>query len=111
MLFKHRAGAPKALKEPQKKIGNRVSSCQLASAGPGPGNAQSNAANANAPVVSEYTQGKIFVSNVAADIDPNKLLEFFSKLLEFFSKFGEIDSELNGGESYGGSTKRMQHLP
>ncbi|KAJ0691993.1 putative RNA recognition motif domain, nucleotide-binding alpha-beta plait domain superfamily [Helianthus annuus] len=84
ILFKHRAGAQKALKEPQKKIGSRVSSCQLASAGPGPGNAQSSAANANAPVVSEYTQRKIFVSNVAADIDPNKLLEFFSK-------FGEIE--------------------
>ncbi|KAJ9537077.1 hypothetical protein OSB04_029810 [Centaurea solstitialis] len=36
ILFKHRAGAQKALKEPQKKIGNRMTSCQLASAGPIP---------------------------------------------------------------------------
>ncbi|KAI3814260.1 hypothetical protein L1987_19010 [Smallanthus sonchifolius] len=78
MLFKHRAGAQKALKEPQKKIGNRMTSCQLASAGPIP------APPPTAPVVSELTQRKIFVSNVAADIDPQKLFGFFSK-------FGEID--------------------
>ncbi|KAJ0726571.1 putative RNA recognition motif domain, nucleotide-binding alpha-beta plait domain superfamily [Helianthus annuus] len=78
LLFKHRAGAQKALKDPQKKIGNRITSCQLASAGPVP------APPPNAPPVSELTQRKIFVSNVAADIDPQKLLEFFSK-------FGEID--------------------
>ncbi|XP_071726357.1 UBP1-associated protein 2A-like [Rutidosis leptorrhynchoides] len=79
ILFKHRAGCQKALKEPQKKIGNRMTSCQLASAGPVPAPPPTAAAP-----VSEYTQRKIFVSNVAADIDPNKLLEFFSK-------FGEID--------------------
>ncbi|KVH87757.1 Nuclear envelope, Cut8 [Cynara cardunculus var. scolymus] len=78
ILFKHRAGAQKALKEPQKKIGNRMTSCQLASAGPIP------APPPTAPPVSEYTQRKIFVSNVSAEIDPQKLLEFFSK-------FGEID--------------------
>ncbi|KAI3695716.1 hypothetical protein L1987_78716 [Smallanthus sonchifolius] len=78
MLFKHRAGAQKALKEPQKKIGNRMTSCQLASAGPIP------APPPITPVVSELTQRKIFVSNVAADIDPQKLSDFFSK-------FGEID--------------------
>ncbi|XP_071701449.1 UBP1-associated protein 2B-like [Rutidosis leptorrhynchoides] len=78
ILFKHRAGCQKALKEPQKKIGNRMTSCQLASAGPVP------APPPTVAPVSEYTQRKIFVSNVAADIDPNKLLEFFSQ-------FGEID--------------------
>ncbi|KAK1439509.1 hypothetical protein QVD17_05328 [Tagetes erecta] len=78
ILFKHRVGAQKALKEPQKKIGNRMTSCQLASAGPVP------APPPTVAPVSELTQRKIFVSNVAADIDPEKLLEFFSK-------FGEID--------------------
>ncbi|CAH1436200.1 unnamed protein product [Lactuca virosa] len=78
ILFKHRSGARKALKEPQKKIGNRITSCQLASAGPVP------APPPTAPPVSEYTQRKIFVSNVSAEIDPQKLLEFFSK-------FGEIE--------------------
>ncbi|PSR86747.1 UBP1-associated protein like [Actinidia chinensis var. chinensis] len=71
ILFKRRIGAKKALKEPQKKIGSRMTSCQLASAGPVP------APPPTAPPVSEYTQRKIFVSNVAAEIDPQKLLEFF----------------------------------
>nr|GFC29780.1 UBP1-associated protein 2A-like [Tanacetum cinerariifolium] len=78
ILFKHRSGAQKALKEPQKKIGNRMTSCQLASAGPVP------APPPVVPQVSEFTQRKIFVSNVAADIDPGKLKEFFEK-------FGEIE--------------------
>ncbi|KAF3789629.1 UBP1-associated protein 2B [Nymphaea thermarum] len=73
ILFKHRSGARKALKEPQKKIGNRMTACQLASAGPVPAT----------PPVSEYTQRKIYVSNVSADIDPQKLLQFFNK-------YGEI---------------------
>ncbi|KAL7600235.1 hypothetical protein Lser_V15G22953 [Lactuca serriola] len=78
ILFKHRAGAQKALREPQKKIGNRMTSCQLASAGPIP------APPPTVPPVSEYTQRKIFVSNVSAEIDPQKLLEFFSK-------YGEVE--------------------
>nr|XP_043627102.1 UBP1-associated protein 2B-like [Erigeron canadensis]XP_043627110.1 UBP1-associated protein 2B-like [Erigeron canadensis] len=92
ILFKHRAGAQKALKEPQKKIGNRMTSCQLASAGPVP---------APPPVVqtvSEYTQRKIFVSNVAADIDPGKLTEFFAK-------FGEIDDGPLGLDKQTGKPK------
>ncbi|XP_019434416.1 PREDICTED: UBP1-associated protein 2B-like isoform X2 [Lupinus angustifolius] len=78
ILFKHRSGARRALKQPQKEIGNRTTSCQLASAGPVP------APPPVAPAVSEYTQRKIFVSNVSADIDPQKLLEFFKQ-------FGEVE--------------------
>ncbi|GFQ07834.1 ubp1-associated protein 2b [Phtheirospermum japonicum] len=52
-------------------IEGRMASCQLAFAGP-----LSNE--------SEYTRRKIYVSNVAAEIDPNKLTEFFST-------FGEIE--------------------
>ncbi|XP_076954629.1 UBP1-associated protein 2B-like [Bidens hawaiensis] len=78
LLFNHRVDAQKALKDPQKKIGNRLTSCQLASAGPVP------APPPNAPPVSELTQRKIFLSNVGADVDPRKLYEFFSK-------FGEIE--------------------
>ncbi|KAJ8529074.1 hypothetical protein K7X08_035909 [Anisodus acutangulus] len=81
ILFKHRSGSRKALREPQKKIGTRMTSCQLASAGPVPAPPPTAAA---APSVSEYTQRKIFVSNVAADLDPQKLFEFFSK-------FGEVE--------------------
>ncbi|EPS65588.1 hypothetical protein M569_09190 [Genlisea aurea] len=85
ILYKHRLGARRALKEPQKLIEGRMTSCQLASAGPvqtPPPSAV--AAAASSPSVSEYTQRKIYVSNVSADLDPNKLYEFFSK-------FGEIE--------------------
>ncbi|KAM5577484.1 UBP1-associated protein 2A [Rosa sericea] len=85
ILFKTRSGARKALKQPQKKIGNRMTACQLASLGPAatpsvPGPA----AVAPAQPVSEYTLRKIYVSNVGADLDPQKLLMFFSR-------FGEIE--------------------
>lgn len=92
ILFKHRSGAKRALKEPQKKIGNRLASCQLASAGPvAP-------AGPVTPPVSEYTQRKIFVSNVGADLDPKKLLEFFSK-------FGEIEDGPLGLDKQTGKPK------
>ncbi|XP_059281218.1 UBP1-associated protein 2A-like [Lycium ferocissimum] len=92
ILFKHRSSARKALREPQKKICTRMTSCQLASAGPVP-----------VPVpqvlgVSEYTQRKIFVSNVAADLDPQKLLEFFSK-------FGEVEEGPLGLDKQTGKPK------
>ncbi|KAK9154536.1 hypothetical protein Sjap_002016 [Stephania japonica] len=79
ILFKRRSGARRALREPQKKIGNRMTACQLAAAGP-VGVAAGAGAGANS---SEYTQRKIYVSNVSADIDPQKLLTFFAK-------YGEI---------------------
>uniref|UniRef100_A0A3Q7ESL5 RRM domain-containing protein n=1 Tax=Solanum lycopersicum TaxID=4081 RepID=A0A3Q7ESL5_SOLLC len=94
ILFKHRSGARKALKEPQKKIGTRMTSCQLASAGPVPAPPPSTAA---APV-SEYTQRKIFVSNVAADLEPQKLLEYFSK-------FGEVEEGPLGLDKQSGKPK------
>ncbi|VVB02930.1 unnamed protein product [Arabis nemorensis] len=81
ILFKSRSGARNALKEPQKKIGTRMTACQLASIGPVQGN----------PVVApvqhfnpEHVQRKIYVSNVSAGIDPERLLAFFSR-------FGEIE--------------------
>ena len=98
ILFKHRAGARRALKQPQKKIGNRTTSCQLASAGPVPAPPPHAAAAAAAPVVSEYTQRKIFVSNVSADIDPQKLLEFFKQ-------FGEVEDGPLGLDKQTGKPK------
>ncbi|XP_010261157.1 PREDICTED: UBP1-associated protein 2A-like [Nelumbo nucifera] len=74
VLFTSRAGATNALKQPQKKINNRVTSCQLASVG---------------PVTSQQTQDttgrKIYISNVHSDADPEKLRAFFAK-------FGEIEN-------------------
>lgn len=92
ILFKHRNGARRALKQPQKKIGNRTTSCQLASAGPVP------APPPNSPAVSEYTLRKIFVSNVSADIDPQKLLEFFKQ-------FGEVEDGPLGLDKQTGKPK------
>lgn len=94
ILFKHRSGARKALKEPQKKIGTRMTSCQLASAGPVPAPPPT---TASAPV-SEYTQRKIFVSNVAADLEPQKLFEYFSK-------FGEVEEGPLGLDKQTGKPK------
>ncbi|GFZ18080.1 UBP1-associated protein 2A [Actinidia rufa] len=51
-----------------------------------------------APPVSEYTQRKIFVSNVSAEIDPQKLLEFFSK-------YGEIEDGPLGLDKQTGKPK------
>ncbi|GER55022.1 RNA-binding (RRM/RBD/RNP motifs) family protein [Striga asiatica] len=84
ILFKHRHGARRALKQPQKVIDGRLASCQLASAGPIQGSALASVSSVSGPPMSEYTQRKIYVSNVSAELDP-------SKLLEFFSKFGEIE--------------------
>ncbi|GER39340.1 RNA-binding (RRM/RBD/RNP motifs) family protein [Striga asiatica] len=84
ILFKHRKGARKALKEPQKLIEGRMASCQLASAGPVKAPTAPMAAAVPAPYESEYTRRKIYVSNVSPEIDPNKLSEFFST-------FGEIE--------------------
>ncbi|GFP97601.1 ubp1-associated protein 2a [Phtheirospermum japonicum] len=84
ILFKHRSGARRALKEPQKMIEGRMASCQLASAGPVRPPTATVAAAIPLSNESEYTRRKIYVSNVAAEIDPNKLTEFFST-------FGEIE--------------------
>ncbi|PPS07161.1 hypothetical protein GOBAR_AA13494 [Gossypium barbadense] len=92
ILFKHRSGARRALKQPQKKIGNRTTSCQLASQGPVP------APPPTAAPVSEYTQRKIFVSNVSADLDPEKLLEYFKQ-------YGEVEEGPMGLDKQTGKPK------
>ncbi|XP_073054093.1 UBP1-associated protein 2B-like [Primulina eburnea] len=84
ILFRHRHGARRALKQPQKLIGSRMTSCQLASAGPVPAPPPIAGSTVSGAPVNEYTQKKIYVSNVSAEIDVNKLVEFFSK-------FGEIE--------------------
>ncbi|OAY79112.1 UBP1-associated protein 2B [Ananas comosus] len=72
--FKTRAAAKRALKEPQKRIGNRSTSCQLASFGP-PGS------QGAAP---EATGRKLFVSNIPTHAAPDRLRAFFQQ-------FGEIE--------------------
>ncbi|XP_022157719.1 UBP1-associated protein 2A-like [Momordica charantia] len=97
ILFKKRSGARKALKEPQKKIGNRMTACQLASVGPVPPSSGA-VVTPQVPPASEYTQRKIYVSNVGADVDPQKLLTFFSQ-------FGEVDEGPLGLDKMTGKPK------
>lgn len=78
VLFKTCRAARLALKEPHKLISGRMTSSQLASVGPVV------AALPQNPQQSEYTQRKIFVSNVGEELDPEKLMDFFSK-------FGDIE--------------------
>ncbi|WOK93303.1 hypothetical protein Cni_G02000 [Canna indica] len=73
VLFRTRAGAVKALKQPQKMIKNRMAHCQLASVGPVPSSSGAD------------TYGrKVYISNVHANAAPDKLKAFFSQ-------FGEIE--------------------
>ncbi|KAK9272785.1 hypothetical protein L1049_003162 [Liquidambar formosana] len=90
VMFKTRQGAAKALKQPQKKINNRVASCQLASVGPVvPTTAQSQDAMGR----------KIYVSNVQADVDPEKLRSFFARFGEI--ETGPIGFDMQTGKSRG----------
>ncbi|KAF5480786.1 hypothetical protein F2P56_001502 [Juglans regia] len=74
VLFKTRKSAQEALKNPTKKIGNRLASWQLASVGPG------------APLQSQdVASRRIYVNNVPADTDAEILRQFFAN-------FGEIEA-------------------
>ncbi|KAJ8534109.1 hypothetical protein K7X08_007433 [Anisodus acutangulus] len=77
VLFKTRVGAKRALKEPQKKIGNRATFCQLAAVGSAGGASQ------------DCGGRKIYVGNVGPDVDS-------AKLRAFFAKFGEIEEGPSG---------------
>ncbi|CAH2063926.1 unnamed protein product [Thlaspi arvense] len=101
ILYKSRSGARNALKQPQKKIGSRMTACQLASKGPVFGGNPVAAAASVAPAQhsnSEHTQKKIYVSNVGAELDPQKLLAFFSR-------FGEIEEGPLGLDKFTGRPK------
>ncbi|RDX95932.1 UBP1-associated protein 2B, partial [Mucuna pruriens] len=96
ILFKTRRGARNALREPQKRIGNRTAACQLASVGPVQPQAAAIPASTT-PGASEFTQ-KIYVSNVGAELDPQRLLAFFSR-------FGEIEEGPLGLDKVTGKPK------
>ncbi|GMP26236.1 hypothetical protein CsSME_00002767 [Camellia sinensis var. sinensis] len=92
VLFKTRQGATKALKQPRKKINNRMTSSQLASVGP-------NSSSASAASQSHDTAGrKIYVSNVQPDADPEKLRVLFAK-------FGEIETGPVGFDRHTGKSR------
>ncbi|CAL0322867.1 unnamed protein product [Lupinus luteus] len=106
ILFKTRHAAREALKQPQKKIGNRMTACQLASIGPAQQQPVAGSVAAplvvpqavSAPVGSEYTQRKIYVSNVGVELDPKRLRVFFSK-------YGEIEEGPLGLDKVTGKPK------
>ncbi|KAL4197608.1 hypothetical protein AMTRI_Chr04g189140 [Amborella trichopoda] len=87
VLFKKRKGAIKALKQPQKKVQNRLISCQLASLGPVPSH-----------YGSDVSARKIYVSNVPSDASAEKLKAFFSK-------FGEIEDGPIGFDKFTGKSR------
>ncbi|CAN4109373.1 unnamed protein product [Withania somnifera] len=86
VLFKSRVGAKRALKEPQKRIGNRTTSCQLA------------ALRAAGTSVQDSRGRKIYVGNVGEEVESEKLKAFFAK-------FGEIEEGPLGFDSISGKFK------
>nr|XP_043632166.1 UBP1-associated protein 2B-like isoform X2 [Erigeron canadensis] len=90
--FKSRKSAFKALKNPKKRIGNRMVSCQLASLGPGKGDGKGGTGNR------DNWDRKIYVSNVRQDTDP-------AKLRVFFERFGEIETGPLGFDTSTGKSR------
>ncbi|XP_068642254.1 UBP1-associated protein 2A-like [Aristolochia californica] len=96
VLFKHRRSAQKALKNPQKKVENRMTACQLASMGPaatGPNSLPQVAQNSQ-----DTLARKIYVGNVNSEISA-------VKLHSFFSKYGEIEEGPLGFDKQTGKSK------
>ncbi|CAM0901886.1 unnamed protein product [Alopecurus aequalis] len=113
VLFQSRAAALRALRRPQLQIGGRLAHCHLAASGPAPPSAQaqnpSSNANAssgtpnNAPASSSSSQPdnmqrKIFVGNVHADVDVDRLYQYFSQ-------YGEIEEGPLGFDKSTGKPK------
>ncbi|XP_042041784.1 RNA-binding protein P-like [Salvia splendens] len=88
LTFKSFKSVKKLLKNPRVQVGNRLTSCQLASEGPlGP--AAAGIVSQKQFSASDYPQRKIYVSNVPLNASPERLLAFFEK-------FGEIESGPKG---------------
>uniref|UniRef100_A0A1D1YBN5 Heterogeneous nuclear ribonucleoprotein A/B n=1 Tax=Anthurium amnicola TaxID=1678845 RepID=A0A1D1YBN5_9ARAE len=91
VLFGSRAGALAALREPQKQIGGRVAHCQLASLG-------SSASGAASGHHADTAGRKIYITNVHAETNPEKLRAFFAQ-------FGEIETGPTGFDLPTGKSK------
>lgn len=103
VLFRTRRAAIKALRNPQKKIMNRMAACQLASVGPASASASASASGA-APSVMKTAQDasssrKIYVSNVPTGIDVERFRAFFAKFGEI--ETGPIGFDVQTGKSRG----------
>ncbi|KAL6844503.1 hypothetical protein ACP4OV_026176 [Aristida adscensionis] len=116
VLFRSRRSALRALRRPQVQIGGRLAFCHLAAAGPAPPPAQSqqnpssntntnsNSGTANTASGTSSSQQpdnmprKIFVGNVHADVDVDRLYEYFAQ-------FGEIEEGPLGFDKNTGKPK------
>ncbi|KAJ3677330.1 hypothetical protein LUZ60_003054 [Juncus effusus] len=103
VLFRHRSSAKQALRRPNKKVGNRVAICQLASSGGGSGTPTSNPnPNPNSgsapPHHSDNFDRKIYVANVHANFNVDRLYNFFAQ-------FGEIEEGPLGFDRQTGKPK------
>ncbi|XP_057824295.1 UBP1-associated protein 2B [Cryptomeria japonica] len=87
VTYKHMDAAQRAMKEPSKKIDNRMAACQMACLGPVPQQPTSDPAGR-----------KIYVSNVPADMPADKLLSFFSK-------YGEVEEGPLGFDKQTGKSR------
>ncbi|KAK2655895.1 hypothetical protein Ddye_008947 [Dipteronia dyeriana] len=92
VLFRTRKAAAKALRTPQRRINNRIVSCQLASVGP-------TAAAASKEQGGLPGDRKIYVSNVQRDVDKERLRSFFDQFGEI--ETGPIGFDINTGKSRG----------
>jgi heterogeneous nuclear ribonucleoprotein A1/A3 len=92
ITFRTRKAASSALKEPHKQIGNRMTTCQLAAVGPVP---SGNSASNNPDTLAR----KIYVSNVHADTQLDKLRSLFEQFGEI--ELGPIGFDLQTGKSRG----------
>ncbi|XP_062184609.1 UBP1-associated protein 2B-like [Phragmites australis] len=115
VLFRSRRSALRALRRPQLQIGGRLAFCHLAASGPAPPPSQSQNPSSNANTNSnsgtsnnasgtsssqqpDNMQRKIFVGNVHADVDVDRLYQYFSQ-------FGEIEEGPLGFDKTTGKPK------
>lgn len=115
VLFRSRSSALRALRRPQLQIGGRLAFCHLAASGPAPPASQSQNPSSNANTNSNSNSGttsnasgssaqpdnmprKIFVGNVHADVDVDRLYEYFAQ-------FGEIEEGPLGFDKSTGKPK------
>ncbi|CAA2993249.1 UBP1-associated 2A-like, partial [Olea europaea subsp. europaea] len=87
VTYKTRQSAKKLLENPKINIGNRVASCQLASAGPNAAPAPETVTHL--PSSGDYANRKIYISNVPVNASAEQLRGYFEK-------FGEIESGPTG---------------
>ncbi|KAJ4812843.1 UBP1-associated protein 2A [Rhynchospora pubera] len=100
VLFRHRSSAKRALRRPNKKVGSRMAICQLASSGGNPGS-NTNPSSAPNPAPSHHSDNsdrKIYVANVHANFNVDRLYNFFAQ-------YGEIEEGPLGFDRQTGKPK------